>query len=241
MITIEATSFDHIGSKFLTFASNSTGDLGIISINTSNGNIEQSYLSPNNEMLKFESGFNMIYAMMMPLGGGDFQFMAVDLAAGAETLIKTYTSAEINDFHPYISTFDLVNNRYIMPIFDAANNEKIVSINASNGNIEATFQTISLDGFAIEAGLEVTPPVGITKSQLKDIDIRIYPNPATDEIRIKNQEQFSHIEIQNFLAVTVLSERISTSPINVSNLPSGLYSVRVSNKIGSYSQSFIKK
>ena len=86
----------------------------------------------------------------------------------------------------------------------------------------------------------LVPCVGIRDNE---ITFSIHPNPATTEITIKAGNIFNTVEIVNFLGQTVISQNNSTDnvQIDVSNLNSGVYFVRIASENGVNVQKFVKK
>jgi hypothetical protein len=72
---------------------------------------------------------------------------------------------------------------------------------------------------------------------------KIYPNPATTELTIENNSTISGISIVNMLGQQVLSKTVTNSieVVNVSNLQSGVYLLKVDSENGSSTQRFVKK
>ena len=85
-----------------------------------------------------------------------------------------------------------------------------------------------------------TACVGIRDNE---ITFSIAPNPATTEITIKAGNIFNTIEIVNFLGQKVISQNNSTDnvTIDVSQLNSGVYFVRIASENGVSVQKFVKK
>lgn len=64
----------------------------------------------------------------------------------------------------------------------------------------------------------------------KDIlanSFRVYPNPASSEIKIQSNVQISHIELYDILGKLILKEFESPKSINVNNLTPGLYLLNI--------------
>ena len=95
------------------------------------------------------------------------------------------------------------------------------------------------DAFAIKLG----NVVGI-KEMDKNQGISIYPNPTTNIINIKVENQIIEaVGIFNLLGKEVLrfsNKEIKANSINISMLTNGIYVIKVKTKIGSYSRKFIK-
>jgi hypothetical protein len=71
----------------------------------------------------------------------------------------------------------------------------------------------------------------------------IVPNPATNNIKITSGNNFNTIEVVSFLGQTVLSQPNtgSTATLDVSNLPNGVYFVRIISDKGASVQKFVKQ
>lgn len=97
-----------------------------------------------------------------------------------------------------------------------------------------------LDG-AIPAGTvyRLIPQILSTESFAK-IEFQIYPNPATDNLYIKTISEISNYSIFNSLGQKTVSA-INNNKIDVSNLSSGVYIIKVETSQGSSTQKFVKK
>ena len=68
--------------------------------------------------------------------------------------------------------------------------------------------------------------VGISQSPSSKISV--YPNPATDEIRISNSEQVKKVVITNLIGQSVRTfEKVSNNSLNLDKLGKGVYLVRL--------------
>jgi hypothetical protein len=76
-----------------------------------------------------------------------------------------------------------------------------------------------------------------------DQQVKVYPNPATDQINIFIPESVnaSEVSIRDVLGRVVLSTKASKNPINVSSLNKGVYVVAVKNQHGNTIQSQFMK
>jgi len=75
-----------------------------------------------------------------------------------------------------------------------------------------------------------------TSSNVNDIinkrNLLLFPNPATDVLKINTDETIGKVEILNILGQTVLISESSDSHINVSQLKKGVYMIRVYRENG---------
>ena len=100
-------------------------------------------------------------------------------------------------------------------------------------------KAIFVGGYSIT---EMTITDGVITFQDKN-SIKLYPNPATDKITIESNSADNKIEIYNNLGQNVYScySAELTSEINVSEYPTGIYFVKLSNQNGKVvSTKFIK-
>ena len=103
----------------------------------------------------------------------------------------------------------------------------------------------------VVCGETESEPVEVTKvncdevgvKEVKNIAFTIVPNPAKDKIEIKAENEFSKVEIVNFLGQTVLTHTNDTkiTTIDVSNLNAGVYFVRIISNLGTSVQKFVKQ
>jgi uncharacterized protein (TIGR02145 family) len=73
----------------------------------------------------------------------------------------------------------------------------------------------------------------IINKQSTSSDLVIYPNPATDVIRVKG-DNIEYIEIQNLQGKSIFHTYSCDEFIDVSMLPKGLYLIKTQNKIGKF-------
>jgi len=85
---------------------------------------------------------------------------------------------------------------------------------------------------------------GIKSATNQKAIIEIYPNPATTTINIEcDSKQNLNLSIFNIVGECLLQRDFSSSKeeINISNLPSGLYFIRLNNPEGSVVKKFVKE
>ena len=71
----------------------------------------------------------------------------------------------------------------------------------------------------------------------------IYPNPVSDKLNIEAQEALDNVEIYNLMGSMVYNQRNCTNKVEISttDLPSGIYFVRMTSGSGTQVQRFVKK
>ena len=74
-----------------------------------------------------------------------------------------------------------------------------------------------------------------------EISSALYPNPSTDMLKIKNQENFIKYQVINVLGIAIKEGNLIDNQINVADLPEGLYFIKLYTN-GSYIkvENFIK-
>jgi hypothetical protein len=102
-----------------------------------------------------------------------------------------------------------------------------------------TMYRIQSDCYLAEPS-RLNPVASVT--EFKNIDVRVYPNPAQDFINVSSKFPMEHIEIVN--ADGTLIERILTDEMNaqvsVGSLADGLYYLRVCSPEATYTERFVK-
>jgi hypothetical protein len=72
-------------------------------------------------------------------------------------------------------------------------------------------------------------PVGSTQYEVGNEQVVVYPNPTFGKFQIKNSKFQSKKELYNSVGKLILSTK--ENEIDVSNLPSGVYYLRVGNQV----------
>jgi uncharacterized protein YjdB len=144
---------------------------------------------------------------------------------------------------------------------DASNDTVVWSV--TNGTGEATISATGLltaaedgtvtvkatatDGSAVSGSIVITisnqedPIISVSDKDLSDVSI--YPNPVEAEITISGNTSFRSIEIYNVDGTLInrLDNVASTSSINVSELTSGVYIIRLTTANECATKRFVKK
>ena len=81
------------------------------------------------------------------------------------------------------------------------------------------------------------------KDYSKDYQVKLYPNPASSELKINSSVQIHEYTILNNIGTVVLKGNLlDVQSINVSSLSTGLYIIKLQDKSGkSYQSKFIKE
>lgn len=99
------------------------------------------------------------------------------------------------------------------------------------------------DGLIVYNENQIQGPLGVYESLYKESTISIYPNPTGDLIKIKldESEVLNQIQLYNVLGELILSEKTSNPQLNVQNITSGCYLVKVNTSQGLKHCTFLKK
>jgi len=100
-----------------------------------------------------------------------------------------------------------------------------------------TIGTIYPDSFY---GIDVEEEEEI-KNEQNNNDLIIYPNPVSDQLSINNKLTIYKISITDVSGRLVMTIKENISVINVTNLPSGVYFIKIDTDIGSVTSKFVKQ
>lgn len=105
-------------------------------------------------------------------------------------------------------------------------------------NFSGTWKQSDFDGTVMLRpmfGKEINLTTSIEKPEVKEIDFKIYPNPANDilnvDIQDKNSNNFNYIIFDSFGRVHINNSSDGYG-INISNLNSGIYFIKIINSNG---------
>ena len=97
--------------------------------------------------------------------------------------------------------------------------------------VHIAFVLNSYDQFKLyldDITMTVDDPVGIAENEMDWV--MIYPNPATDILRLKTDKEIDKVEVYNAAGQLVKSTPYTTSGLNISELQSGIYLVEITTK-----------
>jgi type IX secretion system substrate protein len=114
-----------------------------------------------------------------------------------------------------------------------------IDIQCMEGRIHLgdTIGTIYPDSFY---GIDVEEEEEI-KNEQNNNDLIIYPNPVSDQLSINNKLTIYKISITDVSGRLVMTIKENISVINVTNLPSGVYFIKIDTDIGSVTSKFVKQ
>jgi len=223
----------------------------ILSLNSySDTKMETIILSYSNDSIKQIDVFpiNTDYSYLF-----DNNFVYFSAGENSEKIIK-WNSATLEEeviyTHPDLWMSDIIilsNNEIIF--YDGKIKMLTVNIGKVETLLDRTYTSVSYNKYLKKALFvsgdfitEMTIADGVITFQERN-PIKLYPNPATDKITIESNYVNNKIEIYNNLGQNVYScySTDLTSEINVSEYPTGIYFVKLSNQNGKVtSTKFIK-
>lgn len=88
--------------------------------------------------------------------------------------------------------------------------------------------------------IEVRPRNAIEQPKEPEFDIQVYPNPADDELNIA-ADGITMVEVYNAAGVCVYSRRCNEDcrTLNISPLPAGFYTVRITTNLGTKTEKVV--
>ncbi len=98
---------------------------------------------------------------------------------------------------------------------------------------------ITINGQEVVKGQVVIAPSTAIKD-ISETDIKVYPNPITKNLHIKTTEELKSIELYNTNGQLILKTQ-KTSNISVSQLPKGIYIIKINTEKGVFSSKIIKQ
>ncbi len=93
---------------------------------------------------------------------------------------------------------------------------------------------------AIENGSYVAHFELINRVSYRENGIKLFPNPVTDVLTIRNEKNIERFEIYSITGQLLKSGKLSDNRVVVSDLPKGIYVLRIFNAAGMLQQQFVK-
>ncbi|MEZ0129179.1 T9SS type A sorting domain-containing protein, partial [Flavobacterium sp. LBUM151] len=74
----------------------------------------------------------------------------------------------------------------------------------------------------------------------KKLELGIYPNPVSDILNIKTQEEVLNVTVYDITGKSI-NTKVNNNQIDVSSFTKGIYIINIATENASYVQKFIKK
>lgn len=142
---------------------------------------------------------------------------------------SSFTGSETPVFEETLATAHMAITRTV----DIASNAG-QDINIYFRHFDCTQNTIILDNVKITQGT-----LG-TLETVRDVNVGIYPNPTTDYLTIKSKAKILNSDIYDFSGKKI-NANLKDNKVDVRNLESGNYIIKIETKDGVKTEKFIKK
>lgn len=152
----------------------------------------------------------------------DLKSIVSDTDNLSAAIVKTVKS---NSNTAAVSAEVNLNDELILTPIDSGIASVVVSFNSNGKVVEKTITVISGT---------------LASTEVKQIALSIYPNPATDILNIKTQDRIVNIGIYD-MSGKLINAKENNGQVNVTMLPKGTYLLQVVTDKAVYQQKFIKK
>jgi hypothetical protein len=92
-----------------------------------------------------------------------------------------------------------------------------------------TYYVIDGDTYLMSPEGQIVP-VGIASAPAKDLNVQLYPNPATDMLNIKGLNGICNVVVYDMKGSVVLKSSVVDNRLNIESLQAGVYAIEIENK-----------
>ena len=117
-------------------------------------------------------------------------------------------------------------------------NDELVLTPEKNGEATVVIRFNS-NGKWVEKSIAITASTTLGTDDFKKLELGIYPNPATDILNIKTQDELRNVTIYD-ISGKILNTRVSNNQVDVSAFVKGIYIINITTENANYVQKFIK-
>jgi hypothetical protein len=160
----------------------------------------------------------------------------------AQELTERYTilgHINNNTYQNYSDSYRFSQNGYpALFLMGSATDVNYHTVNdiTANCNFEYSREIVKLSGAML-----LSQNVQTVVSEVSDQFIHIYPNPANEFLYIHGTDESFTVAIFNLSGKLVMTKSIYTNQVDISDLPAGLYVIKIVFKKESVVRKFIKK
>jgi uncharacterized delta-60 repeat protein len=109
----------------------------------------------------------------------------------------------------------------------------------SNGNIIAVGGFSSYNGTQTKRIIRLASSKSLVVDEFQKTNFLLYPNPATNQLNLNTDIDLKSFEIHDLNGKKVLSSKITTKQIDISNLPKSVYIINIQTSEGELIKKFI--
>jgi photosystem II stability/assembly factor-like uncharacterized protein len=155
----------------------------------------------------------------------------------------TFNNALRGVYFPTVNTgYAVGENGRIIITNDAGN----TWTSSNSGVLDDLYSTffVSNAGFAVgKAGKILKTRVNVSSNDFTDLDkkLKVYPNPTNNQITIESELDIKEISITDFTGKTLKTIISNFHRINVSELPSGIYFIKIITDARTMTQKIVKQ
>ncbi|MCB0400054.1 MAG: T9SS type A sorting domain-containing protein, partial [Winogradskyella sp.] len=168
----------------------------------------------------------------------------------------SFTLSQNDDIEFQLNAYEGLSSTALLTVFDATNNNQVFQLNHDGTNSSRTSNIINLisgsyyftitgTGQTGSYSFKVTPQSTLELNNFVDVITSIYPNPATNEIKISINNHYHDI-IASIVDITGKSVNTfdinsNETQINISSLEKGLYFMVLKTNNSTITKRFIKQ
>jgi Secretion system C-terminal sorting domain len=95
-------------------------------------------------------------------------------------------------------------------------------------------------GTYLNPSIGVAPTINLKNDNFELANLKIFPNPASNFLEVSSSEKIDSYQIIDLQGKVILSDDFSTNKIDITNLNSGIYFIKVRSKEKTNVRKFIK-
>lgn len=136
----------------------------------------------------------------------------------------SYSTAALISGDPQLDTFNAYKPTVISNTINVGDNTAYTTDYPSK---DLLFNTRIFNNTIDLGPYEYNPTLGVNDVALNKNTVKLYPNPASDRLFIKSTEQIEKVSIYNMSGQLIKQYDVLNNRINVSELPVGLYMIKI--------------